>query len=175
MTDLQFIPYGNDDADALVDWLCADVWPFHGTSGWTPEKARELVSKGTFSGDDNPTFWIVHPEGGRVGLLAFHEFGDLTPIFDLRIRTAWRGRGIGKQALCWLARYVFVERGKLRVNGNTRADNTAMLALYESCGWSKEAHYRKAWPGENGEYHDCTAWGILKEEFETGRRVPVKW
>lgn len=47
------------------------------------------------------TFWIL--AGDRhVGLIRLEDPTDETPIFDLRIRQAWWGRGFGQGAVVWL-------------------------------------------------------------------------
>jgi hypothetical protein len=37
------------------------------------------------------------------------DLGDSTPVFDLRLRAQWRGKGVGGQALHWLTAYLFTE------------------------------------------------------------------
>ncbi|MFS4103262.1 hypothetical protein [Streptomyces sp. PD-S100-1] len=50
---------------------------------------------------------------------AHADLWDATPLFDLRIRSGHRGRGLGRQALTWLTRYVFTEFPQAR--GGPRA------------------------------------------------------
>ena len=108
-------------------------------------------------------------------MLALHELGDVTPTFDLRIATRWRGHGCGRRVLPWLAQHVFTVRGKARIEGHTRADNVAMRRVFRACGWTKEAHYRRAWPDEEGVFHDATAYALLRSDWETGGTTPVPW
>ncbi|MCD1284548.1 hypothetical protein CV023_01585 [Brevibacterium sp. CCUG 69071] len=47
-------------------------------------------------------------------------------------------------------------------------DDTAM---FERAGWTKEAHYRRAWPTADGHARDTVAYAILCEEWEHGTAV----
>ncbi|WP_250001993.1 GNAT family N-acetyltransferase [Actinoplanes sp. M2I2] len=62
-----------------------------------------------------------------------------------------------------------------RIEGTTRADNRAMRAVFLANGFVKEAHYREAWPGKQGEPHDTIGYGLLRRDW-LGRTVtPVDW
>lgn len=37
------------------------------------------------------------------------DLRDSAPVFDLRLRAQWRGKGLGGQALRWLTAYLFTE------------------------------------------------------------------
>lgn len=49
----------------------------------------------------------------------------------------------------------------------TRADNLAMRSIFFRTGWTKEAHYRRAWPVEGREPQDTVVYAILREEWES--------
>ncbi len=173
---LEFTGYRPEDADKLAQWISSDKWPFHGNPEPEPEKVKKWISDGFFDGDENRTFWIL-AEGENVaaGLISLHEFTDDTPIFDIRIRSEFRGKGIGKSAVKWLAEYVFTKTEKERIEGHTRADNAAMRKVFRDCGWVKEAHHRKCWPDNEGYKHDSVTYAVLKEDHLSGKKTPVKW
>ncbi|WP_445528638.1 GNAT family N-acetyltransferase [Streptomyces cyslabdanicus] len=71
------------------------------------------------------------------------EVADDTPLFDLRLRSGHRGRGIGHAAVTWLTRYLFEEFPHVhRIEGTTRQDNHPMRRVLLRCGYAEEAHYR---------------------------------
>jgi RimJ/RimL family protein N-acetyltransferase len=81
-------------------------------------------------------------------LIRLLDLADDTPMFDLRLRAACRGAGLGTHAVRWLTASLFTELpGIRRIEGTTRQDNAAMRRVFRKCGYVKEAHYRQAWPG----------------------------
>jgi hypothetical protein len=75
----------------LADFLTAGPWPFH--SGREDRgQVRQRVADGYYDGDSTRTYWII-AENEHVGFIRLVDLGDSTPMFDLRIRAADRGRG----------------------------------------------------------------------------------
>jgi RimJ/RimL family protein N-acetyltransferase len=158
----------------LVAWICASSWPFHLQVVPRPEQVATRVERGDFHGEEDRSFWLML-DGERAGLVCLHELGDLTPIFDLRLATAFRGRGLGGQALDLLARQVFEVEGKTRLEGHTRVDNVPMRRTFRKRGWVKESHHRRAWPGAAGVLHDAVTYALLREDWVSGEQTPVPW
>ncbi|MDC3379485.1 GNAT family N-acetyltransferase, partial [Planctomycetota bacterium] len=163
-TTLRLVPWVETEGEALAAWVAADTWPFHGTANPTAEQVEGWIAKGVFTGDDNQTLWIQEGDE-RVGLLAFHEIDDATPIFDLRLRSAVRGRGFGKQALALVAEHAFAQLDKTRVEGHTRVDNLPMINVFQACGWTRESHTRECWPDAQGTLLDALTFGLLRREW----------
>ncbi|MCB5182326.1 GNAT family N-acetyltransferase [Streptomyces antimicrobicus] len=181
------------EGEDLVDFLVGEVWPFHGVAVVRPEQVRRWIADGVFGGERNRTFWVlgggggdaggggdgqdgVGSGGGAVGLVRLMDLGDGTPMLDLRVRSAWRGRGIGRQALEWATRYLFEEFPEVRrIEGTTRQDNVAMRRTFLRCGYVKEAHYRDGWPGEGGAVHDAVGYAVLRRDWEAGSVSLPEW
>ncbi|WP_030724896.1 GNAT family N-acetyltransferase [Streptomyces sp. NRRL S-237] len=167
------------EADLLADFLINGEWPFHGPAVLGRDTIRQRVFDGFYDGDESRTFWIV--EGGeRVGLIRLFDLADVlvggTPLFDLRVDSAHRGRGLGGQALAWLTGYLFTEFPDLRrIEGTTRQDNRAMRRTFLSNGYVKEAHYRDAWPGTQGHVHDAVGYAILRRDWLSGATTLPDW
>ncbi|MFD5617219.1 GNAT family N-acetyltransferase [Streptomyces yangpuensis] len=164
------------EADALIAFLTADTWPFHGAAVVDADQVRSRLADGRFDGDDTRTFWIT--DGDDVlGLVRLMDLGDGTPVFDLRIRTRYRGQGVGGHALAWLTAYLFAEfPGIRRIEGTTRQDNTAMRRTFRRCGYVKEAHYRDGWPAADGSaVHDAVGYAILRRDWLTGTATLPTW
>lgn len=154
------------DGETLADWLCSETWPFHGQSRMSREDVLARFDRGLFLADDTEAFWLELQNGERAGLLRVFELGDLTPRFDLRIRSAQRGQQLGRQALAWLTNHVFATQpDAMRFEGQTREDNLAMRRVFELCGFQQEACYREAWPCENGQYLDAVGYAALRREW----------
>ncbi|MCK4413151.1 MAG: GNAT family N-acetyltransferase [Candidatus Eisenbacteria sp.] len=161
--------------DELIRWLASDCWPFHKEPKPDPARLAVRLAEGFFASEDNQTFWILDGAGEKVGVIRIMDFSDEVPMFDLRVRTDYRGRGIGAQTLRWLAGYIFSLPGKIRIEGQTRRDNLAMRRTFRRCGWVKEAHYRSVWPTADGRRVDAIGYGILKSDWEQGTVTPVEW
>lgn len=162
---LQFRELVSADRELLADWLSSDSWPFHGQPNPSHESVLAGFDNGQYSNEETKTFWILQ-DSQPVGLLRLFELGDLTPRFDLRIGSANRGQGLGREALNWLTQYVFsTQPDARRLEGQTREDNHAMQHLFVSCGYVKEAHYREAWPTPDGRFLDAVGFAILRSDW----------
>ena len=169
------------DAAALTDFLTRQPWPFHVGTSLTASGVRSRIAAGGFDGATVRSFWIVDDAGadgphGRVGLVRLEDLGDGDPLFDLRVDERHRGRGVATAAVRWLTRWLFTELPAAgRVEANARVDNTAMRAVLERCGYVKEAHHRRAWPGADGAVHDGIGYAVLRQDWEGGSITPVRW
>lgn len=166
---MEFLPVERADADALLDFLTAEEWPFHVMSKVDPGQVRDGIARGVY--DD--AFWMVD-DGARIGLVRLFDLDDGTPMFDLRISSAARSRGAGTVAVRWLTEHVFTNHDVNRVEATTRDDNHAMRRVFLKAGYVKECHYREAWPARDRP-HDSIGYAILRRDWETGTTTPVNW
>ncbi|MBD3161849.1 MAG: GNAT family N-acetyltransferase [Candidatus Eisenbacteria bacterium] len=172
--ELTFREYEDSEAEALALWISGDHWPFHVSTHPSVAEVRKRIADGSFTGTANKTFWVrleAVPE--PIGLVVLHELGDVTPVFDLRLKQSARNRGHGRKIVRWLAEYVFTQTDKHRIEGHTRADNVAMRRVFRACGWVREAYYRQAWPDSQGGFRDSLAYAILKSDWESGVVTPI--
>ncbi|MBD4637839.1 GNAT family N-acetyltransferase, partial [Xanthomonas citri pv. citri] len=90
--DVTFTPLdpAGADRDALVALLTENAWPFHTRPHVTRPEAEEAVDGGAWEDEDHRTFWIEHPEHGRVGVVRLEDLTDPTPLFDLRVAELFR-------------------------------------------------------------------------------------
>ena len=157
-----------EDRDAVIEFLCAHEWPFHGCPHLTPDEAGDVV----VVDDETASFWI-RDNGEVVGLVRLLDLADLddgSPLFDLRIATAHRGKGVGTAAVAWLSDHLFSEYPVLhRIEATTRGDNAAMQTVFDRCGYRREGVLREAWRSANGDRHDTLVYGLLRHEWLTQR------
>lgn len=164
----------------LSQWLLSEPWPFHGQPQASETQLREKIGQGYFSGSNHQSFWLATEQDAQAGFLRIFDLNDIAedgyPMFDLRIRQAWRGQGLGRQALQWLTHYVFETWPALdRMAGSTRVDNQAMRRVFHLCGYVKEGHYRQDWPTADGRCLDTVHYAILRKDWLTGHTTPVNW
>ena len=164
------------DTDDLIEFLTTQQFPFHVDSeGYSSKTVRERIETGHFLNEENESFWLDHDRLGRVGFTRLEGLRDDTPMFDLRLSTRFRGQGLGVEALEAIAHHLFSRTKAGRLEGQTRDDNHAMRTVFERSGWTKEAHYRQAWPVSGESPRDSVAYAILREEWSTGRDLGLQW
>ena len=154
------------DADIVVSFLTAHEWPFHGVPRLSPEEAAAV----RVVADDIASFWIRDGDG-IAGLIRLFDLDDLdngSPLFDLRIATKHRSRGIGRFAVEWLTTHLFTTYpGLHRIEATTRSDNAAMQAVFARCGYRQEGTMLEAWKNADGSRSDTLTYAILRREFTT--------
>ena len=171
----EYLPFKRSQTQALVELLTSEEWPYHATGTPSAAIVMDRVTTGYYDGEFVRTFWIVH-EGESVGLLRLSDVGSGTPQFDLRIRQAWRSRGLGTSSVIWLTAQLFNDEPDLRrIEAATRQDNEGMRKVLRRCGYVKEAHYRQDWPAPDGSLHDTVVYAILRSDWVSGTTTEPDW
>lgn len=167
-----------DEKNLLIEFFTSETWPFHKLSTLSRLDVLKMIDDGLIDGNDRKSFWI-HDENKIVGLVRIFDLDDIedgSPLFDLRIRNACRGKGGGTQAVRWLTDYLFQTWPTLeRIAGSTRVDNAAMRAVFRKCGYTKEGHIRRDWRTPQGERLDSILYGIVRSEWEGKGAVKIVW
>ncbi|RXJ04249.1 N-acetyltransferase [Anaerobacillus alkaliphilus] len=170
---LSFLEVSHEMQDELVEFLTKERWPFHGDENPTEESIRERFLKGVYTERGSKTFWITLDDK-KIGLIRLFDLEDPTCLFDLRLKEANRGHGLGAEAVNWLTNYVFTNYPEItRIEGHTRQDNYAMRKTFYHCGYVKEAYHRKAWP-QNGREYDSVGYAIIKDDWKNGTTTPIE-
>jgi len=167
------------DRERLIQFLTSEEWPFHVNFRLDSTKVQEMFEEGLFDGTNHESHWILDATGREVGFIRLFDLDDVDdgyPLFDLRVRSKYRGQGVGHAAVVWLTKYLFEKYPNLdRIVGTTRADNEAMRKVFRSCHFAKEGHYRKDWSAANGKAFDTVKYGLLREDWKTKKVTPVNW
>lgn len=170
------------DRAALIDFMTGHDFPFHMGGRRTFEQVEEAIADGAYRDEDNDSYWVEAdvpgeaPPRRRIGFLRFEDLTDDTPVFDLRLATEYRGRGLGVEVLRAATDHVFRTMPDVRrFEGQTRDDNVPMRTVLRRAGWVKEAHYRDGWPVPGGEPRASVAYAILRRDWESGTTTPVPW
>ena len=163
------------EAEAIVQFLTSNSFPFHVTAQHTAESARQAVDSGRFWSEESVGYWIL-AEAETVGMVVLDDLEEDTPMFDLRLAEACRGRGLGPQILKALCSLVFEKFPEpVRFEGQTREDNVAMRKTFVRAGFLKEAHYRLGWPTADGTRVASVAYAILRQDWENNETTPLEW
>jgi len=152
------------DRGEVDRFLAAHSWPFHGRPTLSLVDAHAVVLEAA----DVESF-TIRDQGELVGLVRLFDLDDLlsgSPLFDLRIATTHRGRGLGTASVTWLSTHLFDAHPELhRIEATTRGDNVAMMTVLERCRYVREGVLREAWRSENGERHDTMVYGLLRRDW----------
>jgi RimJ/RimL family protein N-acetyltransferase len=128
------------DHAALVQFMLSNEFPFHINTRPTRTDLERKISEGAFGGPDHASFWAQSESEGRLGLVILEDLLDDAPLFDLRLSSAARGRGLGVPILQALTTEVFQRWPNVnRFEGQTREDNIAMRKTFLRAGFIKEA------------------------------------
>ncbi len=180
MKEVSLVEFQPGDIEELCSILTSCIWPYHSKPVLERGKIVNQLEEGYFNGSGKRTFLIQYANES-IGVIRLFDLGedkedDETPLFDIKIKSDYRGKGIGEAALKRLVDLVFTEYpNKERFEATTRADNFAMRKVFETCGFVKEAHYRLAWPDAEGNKYDCAGYAILKQDWKNKTKTPVDW
>lgn len=162
----------NFENEELIDLLCSNHWPFHTKIQLDPAAIKRAIDKGYYS-EGKETFWIIEKEQ-KVGIIIIDDIEDTIPLFDLRLTEEARGKGIGQKSLSWLQDYLYGEKGKIRIEGYTRADNLAMRKCFTKAGFVKEGYLRNAWENEDGSVSDTVLYASIYDDWKDKKTTPIK-
>jgi len=161
-----------DERDALIDFVVADTYPYNADPAPTREHVASIFDKGFYT----ETFWIMRDDTTRVGIVQYQDASPIHAEVHIRLHTPYRGQGIGTRAVAWLTDYLFhAFPVKHRVEGWTRADNTAMQKVFRRCGYVKEAHLRLDFPAGDGTFMDKAGYAILRNDWRMQTVTPGHW
>lgn len=180
MKQINFLELSGNNFEKICEILTSCKWPYHSTPVLVKEKLKTQYREGYFNSSGKRTF-ILQYENEDVGVIRLFDLGENkddneTPLFDIKIKSEYRGRGLGKASVKKLVDLVFNEYpNKNRFEATTRADNIAMRRVFENCGFVKEAHYRQAWPDAEGNRYDCAGYSVLRQDWKNKAITPVEW
>ncbi len=178
---MKVVEFKTEHSEILIDILVNNPWEFHSGKPFTNGQVQAKIDSGYYnSSADTKTFLLNH-ENKIIGFVRIFDLGednldDETPLFDIRIKKEFRGRGLGKSAVDLIIAYVFNNYlNKNRFEATTRHDNIGMRKVLHKCGFVKEAHYRESWPDKNGIKVDTVGYGILRKDWENTSITTVNW
>jgi RimJ/RimL family protein N-acetyltransferase len=125
--------------------------------------------------NETPVFSVEEAASGELagvaalwGIDPHNRSGHL----GLGLRPAFRGRGLGADAVRALCTYGFTVRGLHRLQVDTLADNAAMIGAAQRCGFVVEGTLRKSlWV--YGHHLDQVVLGLLATEWAAQEGVAV--
>jgi aminoglycoside 6'-N-acetyltransferase len=134
---------------------------------WWGEITREhLLDKA--EGRDDATAFAIEHEGDVVGLAQFSEPGEDEfehANIDLFLTSSLHGRGLGRDVVRTLARWLIDERGHHRLTIDPALANEPAIRAYEAVGFRRVGVMRRYWRDPEGVWQDGLLLDLLVDEL----------
>ena len=101
---------------------------------------------------------------GTIGLLSIDRKNSKAEYYVAMGETAYKGKGVAKEASRLILQYGFEELGLNRIYLFTEIENIAAQKLFEKVGFTREGIIRQDIIS-HGKYVDRVAYGYLKEDW----------
>jgi aminoglycoside 6'-N-acetyltransferase len=117
---------------------------------------------------EGATAFAIEHGGELVGLAQWWENDDEDfrhAGIDIFLASARHGRGLGRDAVRTLARWLVDERGHHRIAIDPALANERAIRCYEAVGFRRVGALRRYWKGPDGEWHDGLLLDLLADEL----------
>ena len=111
---------------------------------------------------------VIEADGvpvGTIGLLSIDRKNSKAEYYIAMGETAYKGKGVAKEASRLILAYGFEELGLNRIYLFTEVDNIAAQKLFERVGFKREGILKQD-VYSHGAFADRIAYGILKEDWK---------
>lgn len=172
LPELYQLRYGEDDPE----WKKWDA-PYyeHRRPEYASFEERELQELETDGAYGVHSQLIISAGEEKIGTIIFYWEHEPTRWLEIGITIYsplhWNG-GYGTEALRLYIDYLFQELEIGRVGLTTWSGNERMVAAAEKSGMTLEGRMRKC-RYYNGHYYDSIRMGIIREEWEAAKKMPV--
>jgi aminoglycoside 6'-N-acetyltransferase len=135
---------------------------------WWPGLTEEHLIGKAEGRDDGVLAFAVEIDGELVGLAQVWEETD--PEFrhagiDLFLAPSVHGRGLGRDTVRTLARWLVAERGHHRITIDPALANERAIRAYEAAGFKRVGVLRRYWRDPDGEWQDGLLLDLLADEI----------
>lgn len=104
---------------------------------------------------------------GSVSVQHWNRYHRRAEIgYDLA-RDCW-GKGLAQEAIREVVRFGFEQMALSRLEIWTSTANTRSLRLAERLGFTRDGTLRKRILEDDGQFHDCAVFGLLRSEWSSG-------
>lgn len=148
-----------------LEQLAAAVAADQDASPWWGTDAEKIL--GWFR-DEDAVALVIDADGQTAGIIIYEDSNDPDIRFaaiDITLLAPWIGRGLGRDALLTLARYLFDDLGHHRLTIDPSVTNTRAIRAYESVGFRPVGVMRRYERAEDGTWHDGLLMDLLADEL----------
>ena len=123
---------------------------------------------GDFEPGEHGDVLVIEVEGVVAGLIAYEEVVDpgyRSAGMDLFLGAAWQRRGLGREAIETLVRYLIEERGHHRLTIDPALANEGAIRCYEAVGFERVGIMRQYERTDDGPWHDGLLLELLADDW----------
>ena len=118
--------------------------------------------------DAEIALWLVEEGGSVVGLIQAHE--ETEPMYrhagiDISLVETAQGRGLGRDAVRTVARWLIDVRGHHRLTIDPSAENARAIRAYAAVGFRPVGRLRAYERWQDGQWHDGLLMDLLADEL----------
>lgn len=133
-----------------------------------PVRPEEDVVGDWLGGDPDTISWTIEAAGEVAGSIQATEESE--PDYrhagiDLFLGPAFQGRGLGRDAIRTVARWLFEVRGHHRLTIDPSAANARAIRTYTAIGFRPVGIMRRYERGPDGTFHDGLLMDLLRDEL----------
>ena len=137
-------------------------------SRWWGDPDPVTVIEDDLRGSGSSALLVVEAAGQVAGGISYHEEDD--PMYrhagiDIYLGSRFQGRGVGRDAVALLARYLFEQRGHHRITIDPAAANSQAIRCYTRVGFRPVGVMRQYERGGDGHFHDGLLMDLLRDEL----------
>lgn len=131
----------------------------------SPEVRRWWGTDPTVDDQDAFTIWVGDAIAGWVGWYEEDEPDYRHGGLDIFLAPAFHGRGLGRETLLLMARWLIETRGHHRLIIDPSTSNTRAIRTYESIGFKAVGVMRQYERGPDGTWHDGLLMDLLAADL----------
>ncbi len=168
------------DGDLFARWSTdADFMRRFDTDAARPFGARRVrAAEERYAYRDGVYEWAIGciADDAVIGRIGFHRYRVTHRSADIHIGigdAAYRGRGLGREAMALAVDYAFREMDLHRVGLTAFANNEPAVRLYRKLGFVEEGSWRQ-FLRRDGVNHDVIVMGILRTEWSSPGEIAVR-
>jgi aminoglycoside 6'-N-acetyltransferase len=150
--------------DEDVPWV-TDLLTIPDIAHWWHDYDGERVRRDLLGEDP---WFAIEAEGEAVGIVGFWEETDAEyrhAGIDISLHPDWHDKGLGRDAVRALARWLIEQRGHHRVVIDPAADNARAIRCYESVGFRPVGVMRRYERDPGGGWRDGLLMDLLAEDL----------
>ena len=158
-----------DDAAWIADVDARTAGVRSPAVGFDADRLHEELEGGHWA-SDGQWAWAVVVDGDPAGFALVTGMDSGDGQMQIRLRTASRGKGVGREVLRQLADHHFASHPHLqRLVGETHEHNIPMQRAFNAAGFRMEARYRASMPGDDGDLAARWGYALTRQDWSAGR------
>ncbi len=145
-------------------------WDAHKTIDDTKNMIQQWVNSYQY---DSTYYWGMYLKDGEmigsIGITIISEY-DLKGELGYKIGSRWWNQGYSSEAARAVIDYIFCNTDIERIDAFSSVENLASKKVMEKVGMHYEGLLRHYYKTRDG-FHDCTLYGIIRNEWEQTYQV----